>query len=119
MVGDTPTTWVWNIVPKHSGNLHLHLAAIVEIKQLSRDFTTIDREIAVQVDPVDATERFIQTNWQWTIATLTAEGGATWKLIREEEGRDTGAAVCWCCECLGRITNESHHSREAPSYKIA
>jgi len=85
VAGETPTTWEWDIVPKHSGKLRLHLAAIVEIKQLSRDFATIDREIAVRVDPVEAAEKFIQTNCQWVIATLTAAAGAGWKLMKDRK----------------------------------
>lgn len=84
--GEMPTTWEWDIVPKHSGKLRLHLAAVVEIKNLSpRDFTSIDRDITVQVDPVDAVTSFIKANWQWIIATLTAIAGAAWKLINNRK----------------------------------
>jgi hypothetical protein len=84
--GDTPTAWEWDIAPKHSGKLSLHLAAVVELKNLSRDFTSIDRDVAVQVDPVGAVESFMEGNWQWLIATLTAIGGAVWKFLK---GRKT------------------------------
>src|SRR6185437_5633713 len=30
--GNTPTSWEWDIAPKHSGTLSLHLAAVVELK---------------------------------------------------------------------------------------
>ncbi|MCU1324554.1 MAG: hypothetical protein JWM43_4203 [Acidobacteriaceae bacterium] len=79
VAGNTATQWEWDIVPKHSGKLRLHLAAVVELNGLAKDFTTVDREIPVDVDPVDAVTKFISTNWQWLIATLTALGGATWK----------------------------------------
>ena len=84
--GATPTTWEWDIIPKHSGTLHLHLAAIVEMKNLMRDFTAIDREVIVQVSPMDAASNFVKTNWQWIIATLTALGGAAWKLLKGRTG---------------------------------
>jgi len=93
--GDTPTAWEWDIAPKHSGKLRLHLAAVVELKNLSRDFTSIDREVAVQVDPVDAVTSFMEGNWQWLIATLTAIGGEAWKFLKSrktQNGADQKAA---------------------------
>ncbi len=92
--GDTPTAWEWDIAPKHSGKLSLHLAAVVELKNLSRDFTSIDRDVAVQVDPVDAVASFMEGNWQWLIATLTAIGGAAWKFLnssKKQQGPDQKA----------------------------
>jgi len=86
--GDTPTAWEWDIAPKHSGKLRLHLAAVVELKNLSRDFTSIDRDVAVQVDPVDAVTSFMEGNWQWLIATLTAVGGAAWKFLNSRKKQD-------------------------------
>jgi hypothetical protein len=83
--GDTPTTWEWDIAAKHSGKSRLHLAAVVELKNLSRDFTSIDRDITVQVDTVDAVSAFVKANWQWIIATLTAVGGGAWKLIKDRK----------------------------------
>ena len=93
--GDTPTAWEWDIAPKHSGKLRLHLAAVVELKNLSRDFTSIDRDVAVQVDPVDAVTAFMEGNWQWLIATLTAIGGAAWKFLnsrKKQNGLDQNAS---------------------------
>ena len=93
--GETPTAWEWDIAPKHSGKLRLHLAAVVELKNLSRDFTSIDRDVAVQVDPVDAVTSFMEGNWQWLIATLTAIGGAAWKFLnsrKRQNGIDPKAA---------------------------
>jgi hypothetical protein len=65
--GAIPTTWEWDVVPKHSGTLRLHLAATVELNNLSRDFAAIDREISVQVDPVAATENFVGKNLVWVL----------------------------------------------------
>lgn len=82
VAGDMPTQWEWDIAPKHSGKGRLHLAAIVELNQLSRDFTTVDRDINVQVDPVDAAETFVKNNLIWilgTLGTAFAAGGAWWK----------------------------------------
>ncbi|HEU5021643.1 MAG TPA: hypothetical protein VFT60_07120 [Bryobacteraceae bacterium] len=83
--GSIPTAWEWDIAPKHSGTLRLHLAAVVELKNLSRDFTSIDRDVTVRVDPVDAVSSFMTTNWQWIIATLTAIGGAGWKFLKSRK----------------------------------
>jgi hypothetical protein len=93
--GDTPTTWEWDIGAKRPGKLRLHLAAVVELKNLSRDFTSIDRDITVQVDPVDAVSGFVKANWQWIIATMTAIGGALWKFLKDRkkpEGPNPGLA---------------------------
>jgi len=85
VAGSIPTTWEWEIVPRHAGKLQLHLAAVVEINDLSRDFTTVDRDIAVKVDPLDATTKFVQGNWKWIIATLSAIVGAAWKFFRRHK----------------------------------
>jgi hypothetical protein len=92
VVGTTPTTWRWTIAPKHSGKLHLHLAAIIELEDLKQDFTTVDRDVAVQVDPVDAAEKFIENNWQWMLSGTggVAVVGTLWKLFKrkKESGDD-------------------------------
>ena len=87
VAGDTATQWEWDIVPKHSGDLRLHLAAVVELNGLTRDFTTVDRDIIVKVDPVDAARKFVGTNWQWIIATLTALTGAVWKYLSARKNK--------------------------------
>jgi len=82
VAGDMPTQWEWDVVPKHSGKLRLHLAAIVELNNVSRDFTTVDREITVQVDPIEMAETFTEKNLVWilgTLGTLIAGGWAWWK----------------------------------------
>jgi hypothetical protein len=81
VAGSVPTTWEWDIVPKHSGELQLHLAATIELNGLQKDFTTVDREIAVKVDPADEIGDFVKANWQWLIATLTALVGAVWRFF--------------------------------------
>jgi hypothetical protein len=89
VVGSVPTTWAWDIVPKHSGKLRLHLAAVIELNGMVKDFTTVDRDIAVQVDAADMVGDFVRGNWQWLIATLTALVGGLWKFFH---GRKKGAA---------------------------
>lgn len=79
VAGSTPTQWEWDIVPKHSGALRLHLAAVVELNDIAKDFTSIDRVIAVQVDPMNELTTFLRTNWQWLIATFVTASGAAWK----------------------------------------
>ena len=93
VAGDTPTQWEWDIIPKHSGTLRLHLAAVVEINDIAKDFTTVDRDIPVQVDPVDEVTGFISRNWQWLIATLTAVVGAGWKYFNGRKEKTSGAAT--------------------------
>jgi hypothetical protein len=34
--GGSPTEWEWDVVPRHAGTLRLHMAAVVELKNLSR-----------------------------------------------------------------------------------
>ena len=85
VAGYTPTAWAWDIVPKHSGKLRLHLAAVVELNGLSRDFTTVDRDIAVQVDPVDAAEVFVKANGVWMLTTLGAGLAGLWAWLRKKK----------------------------------
>ncbi len=93
LVGGTkPTEWEWTVSPKHSGTLRLHLDAAVELNNVSRDFTTVDREIAVSVDPVGAVEGFVQNNWQWILSTLAAGIGLAWKFFGAKKKESAGAA---------------------------
>ena len=70
--GDEPTTWQWQVMPKHRGTLHLHLSATVMLGTLKQDYTTVDKDIAVTVDGVDAVQKFCQNNWKWILSTLGA-----------------------------------------------
>jgi hypothetical protein len=87
VAGNTPTTWRWTIAPKHSGKLHLHLAAIIELEDLKQDFTTVDHDVAVQVDPMDEAEKFVQNNWQWMLSGTggVAVVGGIWKLFKRKK----------------------------------
>jgi len=93
VAGDIPTQWEWDITPKHSGKLRLHLAATVELNDLSRDLTSFDREVTVQVDPVGVAEAFTEKNLVWILGTLgtgIAAGWAWWKKRRKPK-----AAPSW------------------------
>lgn len=90
--GAKPTEWEWTVSPKHSGTLRLHLDAVVELKDVSRDFTTVDRSIAVAVDPVGAIEGFVQHNWQWIFSTLGAGILAGWKFFFSKKKESSGTA---------------------------
>jgi hypothetical protein len=81
VAGAAPTQWEWDIVPKHSGDLRIHLAAVVELNNIAKDFTSVDRDITVQVDPMGAVTTFVTTNWQWLIASLVTACGAGWKYL--------------------------------------
>jgi len=83
--GDTPTQWEWDVIPKHAGTLRLHLAAIVELKNLSRDFATVDREIAVQVDPVGAVMNFAGKNAVWILGSLGTGITGLWAWWRKRK----------------------------------
>ena len=87
--GDTPTEWEWDIAPKHSGTSHLHLAAVVELRNISRDFTTVDRDIAVQVDPIDAVTKFVQANGVWILTTLGAGIAGLWAWLKKRKKAKT------------------------------
>jgi hypothetical protein len=92
VAGTKPTEWEWTVSPKHSGTLRLHLDAAVELKDVSRDFTTVDREIAVSVDPVGAIEDFVQNNWQWILSTIAAGIGLAWKFFGAKKKESPGPA---------------------------
>jgi len=83
--GDVPTTWEWDVVPKRSGKLRLHLAAIVVLHSVSKDFTTVDKEIIVQVDPVGEAENFVKQYWQWILTTVGTVVGAAWAWWRRRK----------------------------------
>ena len=85
VLGDTPTTWEWDIEAKHSGKLRLHLAAVVEIENLSRDFVAVDRDILVQVDPVNEAEDFVKSNSVWILGTIGAAIGGVWAWLKRRK----------------------------------
>lgn len=96
VAGNTPTTWEWEIVPKHSGKqLRLHLAAVVELNNLSRDFTTVDRDIAVQVDPVGEAEKFAKDNAPWILGGIGTGLTAGWAWFRRRKKSEPPKAPDW------------------------
>lgn len=82
---NTPTSWEWEITPKHSGTLSLHLAATVELNDLSKDFAAVDRTIAVQVDPVNAAENFFQANAVWALGVIGAAIASIWTWLKKRK----------------------------------
>ena len=93
VVEDAPTTWVWDISPKHGGTLRLHLAAIVEVNDLSKDLTAIDREVIVQVDPINEAETIARANVPWVVSGVLAVLGGIWKLISMFRKKGTEAVT--------------------------
>ena len=87
VVGTTPTEGRWTISPKHSGKLQLHLAAIIELEDLKQDFKTVDREVDVRVNAVNAVESFVGNNWQWLISGTggLAVVGGLWNRVRRKK----------------------------------
>ena len=83
VAGDTATAWEWDIIPRHSGTLNLHLVAVVELNGLSKDFKTIDKDIAVAVDPVDAATKFAKENTVWILGILGTAIAALFALWRK------------------------------------
>jgi hypothetical protein len=85
---DSPTTWEWEITPKRSGKLRLHLAAVVELNKVHKDYTTVDRDISVEVDTKDASIKFVERNWKWITTTLLLPLiGAVWGVIWHKKKR--------------------------------
>jgi hypothetical protein len=95
VAGATPTAWSWDVTPKHSGKLRLHLAAVVELNNLSRDFTSVDRDVAVQVDPVNEAEVFTKENAKWIIGGLGSCIAAAWAWLRRRKKQVPPAAPSW------------------------
>jgi hypothetical protein len=85
VAGTTPTQWEWEIAPKHSGTLSLHLAAVVELNNLSRDFTAVDRNVAVQVDPINALETFLQANTIWALGLAGTGLAGIWAWLKKRK----------------------------------
>jgi hypothetical protein len=83
--GDLPTQWEWDVIPRHAGTLRLHLAATVELKDLSRDFTSVDRDIAVQVDPIGAVVDFAEKNVLWIFGSLGTGFTGLWAWWRRRK----------------------------------
>jgi hypothetical protein len=91
--GALPTEWEWTIVPRHAGQLQLHLAATVELKDLSRDFVSIDRDIQVQVNKKSAFEDFVSKYWQWLLGTLGTGLLAAWRFFSSRKKNADSASA--------------------------
>jgi hypothetical protein len=84
--GSSGTNWEWTIFPKRAGVLHLHLTATVEVGDLSKDFTSEDRDVEVTVDKVDWIEGVLKSNLAvvWSILTAVCTWFAARKFFQEE-----------------------------------
>lgn len=92
---DAYTQWAWDIVPLESGEQRLSLTVTARVKipgfgDEARDIEIIEREILVQVTPVQATLDFLGGNLEWigpaVLAALAALGGWAWR--RRSAGRE-------------------------------
>jgi hypothetical protein len=92
VAGPDPTGWDWDIVPKRSGSLKLHLAAVVEINGGVRDYKSIDREITVKVDAIGTVEKIFKESWQWIATTVAGLIAAIWGFFKT---RKKPAARAW------------------------
>jgi hypothetical protein len=82
---ESATQWQWEVKPNKHGTLEIRLAAIAEMNEFSKEFTTVDRNITVQVDIADQLAEFWTGNWQWSMATLTAVCGVFWKWLQSRK----------------------------------
>ena len=86
--GQDPTTWEWEITPKKSGQLHIHLYASIEIKGANKDITTLDKDIPVKVDLVYEGKAFVIKNWKWVWTTVGAAIGFGWRRAKGESKQE-------------------------------
>jgi hypothetical protein len=68
------TEWAWDVIARKSGRRMLHLHITLRIKlpfgEERKDHPILDREIAVQVNPIYSVRSFIVTNWKWIVTVL-------------------------------------------------
>ena len=83
------TEWKWEVVPKKSGrlNLHLTLTAIVEMegRSVKHAIRTFDKTIEINVSFNQRATAFIEENWKWLWATILVPLAA-WLLRRRRKG---------------------------------
>ncbi len=74
VAGDGYTPWDWSVVPLESGHHSLYLSVGTRFKLPNGEETKFEpvyeKDVAVNVDRVYETERFVSGNWQWLTATL-------------------------------------------------
>lgn len=89
-----PTEWSWQIEPKHPGKLSLHLAAIVEVGTLQKDYAAVNRQIDVKVNPAGSFVQFFDDNWQKALyAILAALLAYAWQSFLKRKNNGTPPAA--------------------------
>jgi hypothetical protein len=78
----SPTSWEWDIRSNAVGRHQLRLAAIVKVLDAQKEWTALDREIVVTVNPYGSVARFFEANWQWLL-TFIGGTGAIGALFRK------------------------------------
>jgi hypothetical protein len=69
------TEWSWDVTPLKSGRQELHLTVTVRIlipgqDEQKIDWLVMDKRISVEVNPPYTFKRFIESHWQWIVATI-------------------------------------------------
>jgi hypothetical protein len=70
----SPTEWRWDVKANQTGRqtLHLTINAIVTIdgERFARSLRVLNRDIVVEITPLQQAGRFITGNWQWLAGTI-------------------------------------------------
>jgi len=85
---NAPTSWQWEISPKHTGLLHLTLSvtAFVTVggQKTTYQVREFDRKLLIQVGLITEARDFLSGNWQWLWSTILVPVGA-WALRRRRK----------------------------------
>ncbi len=93
VAGDTYTQWSWDVTPRASGTQNLVLVVTARVKipgfgEDLKDLQVVERQIEVQVSPVQAAQLFFQNNLEWlgpaVLASLGAALGWAWRMRRKQ-----------------------------------
>jgi hypothetical protein len=70
----SPTEWRWDVKANQTGRqtLHLTINAIVTVdgERFARSLRVLNRDIVVEITPLQRAGRFITGNWQWLAGTV-------------------------------------------------
>jgi hypothetical protein len=94
ILGPSPTTWKFEVLPTDFGEEHLHLVvnaylAVNGHPEAAETYTTV-RMVQVKVSPRWIVASFIKGYWQWAFATLLVPPATwAWKKLQKkpEDGR--------------------------------
>jgi hypothetical protein len=78
--------WTWQVTAERAGSLSLYLTVYAMYEGAELHEKVLEREIAVEVDRVEAFKRFVASNWQWFLAFLFGNG-AIYAVGRAVKGR--------------------------------